>query len=184
MNKLITLALAAMALLFTPLTRADDVSEALKRFQAAEATAPFFANAYGYAIFPKVGKGGMGIGGAYGKGKVYRGGELTGTTKLAQVSFGLQLGGQAYSQIIFFQNADAYEEFTSGNFEFGAQASAVALTAGASAEAGSKGTSAGAGESQAENSYSGGMAVFTMAIGGLMYEAAINGQSFSFKPIN
>ncbi|MBW3164708.1 YSC84-related protein [Ferrimonas balearica] len=182
--KSITLWAAALTLLTATAVQADSVGDTISKFKEAEATQPFFANAYGYAVFPTIGKGGVGIGGAYGEGQVFKGGVHTGNSKMAQVTFGLQLGGQAYSQIIFFQNADAYEEFTSGDFEFGAQASAVALTAGASAGANTKGTTAGAGTAQAENKYSGGMAIFTMAKGGLMYEASLGGQAFSFDPVN
>ncbi|MBY6186553.1 hypothetical protein KUV89_07985 [Marinobacter hydrocarbonoclasticus] len=175
---------AALTLLTATFAQADSTADTIAMFKEAPATQEFFANAYGYAVFPTIGKGGIGIGGAYGEGKVFKGGAHTGNSKMAQVTFGLQLGGQAYSQIIFFQNADAYEEFTSGDFEFGAQASAVALTAGASAGANTKGTTAGAGTAQAENKYSGGMAIFTMAKGGLMYEASLGGQAFSFDPVN
>ncbi|MBY5921619.1 YSC84-related protein [Ferrimonas balearica] len=181
--KSIAICVAALALMLVSPAQADSVNQAIAKFKEAGATQEFFANAYGYAVFPTIGKGGIGIGGAYGEGQVFKGGQHTGNSTMAQVTFGLQLGGQAYSQIIFFQNADAYNDFTSGNFEFGAQASAVALTAGASAEAGSQGTSAGAGTAQAKNKYSGGMAVFTMAKGGLMYEASIGGQAFTFDPV-
>jgi len=126
----------------------------------------FFDKAYGYAVFPSVGKGGIGIGGAYGKGKVYRKGKLIGYTSLTQLTIGFQLGGQAYSEIIFFKDSRALNDFTGGNFEFGAQVSAVAVTAGASANA----------------DYSGGVAVFTRAKGGLMYEATVGGQKFGFTP--
>lgn len=126
----------------------------------------FFDKAHGYAVFPGVGKGGIGIGGAYGSGEVYERGRLIGRAKLTQVSIGFQLGGQKYAEIIFFQNKSALDHFTSGNFEFNAQASAVAVTAGASADA----------------DYDNDVAVFTMTIGGLMYEAAIGGQKFSFTP--
>jgi lipid-binding SYLF domain-containing protein len=104
---------------------------------------------------------------------------------MTQVTIGLQLGGQAYSQIIFFEDKRAFDEFTGGNFEFGAQATAVAITAGASAQAGSTGTSAGASGTQQHAKtaaqYSKGVAVFTVAKGGLMYEASIGGQKFSYK---
>jgi lipid-binding SYLF domain-containing protein len=104
---------------------------------------------------------------------------------MTQLSVGLQLGGQAYSQMIFFQNKSALDEFTSGNFEFGAQASAVAITAGASAQAGTTGTNAGASGNESHagtaGGYQKGMAVFTVAKGGLMYEASIGGQKFSYK---
>ncbi len=128
-----------------------------------------FDGAAGYAVFWSVGKGGIGIGGAHGSGCVYaKGGKVLGETKLTQVTVGLQLGGQEFAQVIFFKTAEALEDFTGGNFEFNAQVSAVAVTAGASADAG----------------YSQGVMVFTMAKGGLMYEASVGGQKFSFKPID
>jgi lipid-binding SYLF domain-containing protein len=92
-------------------------------------------SSYGYAVFPTIGKGGAVIGAAHGSGRVYVKGEYVGDTSMTQLSVGPQLGGQAYSQIIFFENKRAFEEFTSGNFEFGAQASAVAITAAAEAQA-------------------------------------------------
>ncbi|QDF65823.1 lipid-binding SYLF domain-containing protein [Shewanella sp. SNU WT4] len=155
--------------------------DALSHFKQAPQTAPFFNNAYGYALFPTVAKGGFGIGAAYGEGKVFVAGKATGNTSLSQVSIGFQLGGQAYSEIIFFQHQKAYETFTSGEFEFGAQASAVALNVGVNAQAGSTGTSAKAGNAVAAQ-YINGMTVFTLAKGGLMYEAALAGQAFSFSP--
>ncbi|MDF0535037.1 lipid-binding SYLF domain-containing protein [Shewanella yunxiaonensis] len=162
----------------------DSYSDALTTFQKATETHKFFNTAYGYAIFPTVGKGGIGIGAAYGKGRVYRGGVYTGDSSLTQVSIGFQLGGQAYSEIIFFKDAKAYNDFTSGSFEFGAQASAVAINVGANAQAGTIGNSAGAGQhggsQTATASYINGMAVFTSAKGGLMFEAALAGQSFTF----
>lgn len=127
----------------------------------------FFDNAYAYAVFPTVGKGGMGIGGAYGEGLVYRGGKVIARTTLTQVTVGLQLGGQAYHEIIFFGDRSAFERFKTGRLKLSAQLSAVALTTGASADA----------------SYEQGVAVFTMAKGGLMYEASVGGQSFSYAPI-
>lgn len=163
----------------------EDYAQAISTFQSAPEAKAFFNKAYGYAIFPSVGKGGIGIGGAHGKGRVYKGGSYTGDTKLSQLSIGLQFGGQVYSEVIFFQNAKAYNDFTSGNFEFSAQASAVAINAGANAQAGTTGNSAGAGQSSersaANAKYVDGMAVFTAAKGGLMYEAALAGQKFSFK---
>ena len=124
----------------------------------------FFDNAHGFAVFPSVGKGGMGIGGAVGKGKVYAQGEYMGEVKLRQLTIGFQLGGQKYREIIFFKDEPALKRFISGKFKFGAQASAVAATAGASADA----------------AYSDQVAVFTLAIKGLMYEATIGGQKFKF----
>ena len=160
---------------------------ALSVFRSAPDTQRFFANSYGYALFPTIGKGGIGIGGAYGKGKVYRAGAATGTTSLANLSIGFQLGGQAFSEIIFFKDQAAYEKFTRGSFQFSAQATAVVITAGAQAQAGSTGSSAGAGvgtsTSQAAGNYAYGMAVFVHPKGGLMYEASIAGQKFGFKPL-
>jgi lipid-binding SYLF domain-containing protein len=109
---------------------------------------------------------------------------------MTQLTVGLQLGGQAYSQIIFFENASALENFTSGNFEFGAQATAVAITAGVSAEASTGGgVAAGAsgGKNDASTKSAGfrkGMAIFTVAKGGLMYEATLGGQKYSYKPLD
>ena len=165
---------------------ADKYSDAIETFKRSDVVKPFFKNAYGYAVFPTIGKGGIGIGGAYGKGQVYRGGEVTGIAKMFKGTIGFQLGGQAFSEIIFFQDKRAYEEFTSGEFEFDATASAVAITGGAQAEAGTQGASASAGAggpgAQAETTYHKGMIVFVHTKGGLMYEAAIGGQKFSFKP--
>ncbi|MGM0541160.1 MAG: YSC84-related protein [Pseudomonadota bacterium] len=146
----------------------------------------FFEHAYGYAIFPTIGKVGFVIGGAYGQGRVYEKGRYTGRTQMTQASIGFQFGGQAYSQIIFFQDQRAYDEFTSGNFEFGANASVVVITAGVAAEASTKGTSATANAGnryvKAEGQYYKGMAVFNIAKGGLMYEAVLSGQKFNFSP--
>jgi lipid-binding SYLF domain-containing protein len=167
--------------------RADEYSDTVKIFQDAGESGKFFAKSYGYALFPTIGKGGIGIGGAYGKGRVYAQGNYVGNASMTQVTIGFQLGGQAYSQIIFFEDKRAFEEFTSGNFEFGAEASAVAITAGASARASTTGSSAGAsgGKHDATTASSGfrkGMAVFTVAKGGLMYEASIGGQKFNYTP--
>jgi lipid-binding SYLF domain-containing protein len=164
---------------------ADEYSDTIKVFRDAGQSATFFGKSYGYAVFPTIGKGGIGIGAAHGSGRVYEKGTYIGDTTMNQVSVGLQFGGQAYSQIIFFEDKRAFDEFTGGNFEFGAQATAVALTAGASAQAGTGGTSAGASGTQSHantsGSYQKGMAVFTLAKGGLMYEASIGGQKFSYR---
>jgi len=160
-------------------------SSAIKTFQDAGESGAFFGNSYGYALFPSVGKAGLGIGGAYGNGRVYAGGKVAGDTKMTQLSIGWQAGAQGYSQIIFFEDKRSYDEFTGGNFEFSADASAVAITAGVSGSAGSTGTSAGAsaGKSDATTTgaYRKGMAIFTVAKGGLMYEAVLAGQKFSYK---
>ncbi len=146
----------------------------------------FFDHAYGFAVFPTIGKVGFIFGGAYGEGRVYEQGRYKGQVSMAQASIGWQLGGQAFSQVIFFQDQRSYDEFTSGNFEFGAAASAVIINAGIAAEASTKGTSASANAGnnhlKTEGQYYKGMAVFTLAKGGLMYEAVLSGQKFTFTP--
>jgi lipid-binding SYLF domain-containing protein len=126
------------------------------------------------------------VGAAHGKGRVYKGGKYLGDSAMTQLSIGLQAGGQAYSQIVFFEDERAFNEFTGGNFEFGADVSAVAITAGASASAGTTGAgvSASGGKKDAKTAgkYHKGLAVFTIIKGGAMYEAAVAGQKFSFKP--
>jgi lipid-binding SYLF domain-containing protein len=166
---------------------ADNYTKTIELFKNSPAVKPYFENAYGYAVFPTIGKGGIGIGGAYGAGKVYEKGEIRGTVKLFKATIGFQLGGQAFSELIFFEDKRAYSDFTSGSFEFDAQASAVAITAGAQAKAGTEGTtaSASAGPStgkQAVSNYSKGIAVFVHIKGGAMFEATIGGQNFSFQP--
>lgn len=126
-----------------------------------------FDKAYGYAIFPNVGKGGFGIGGAAGNGVVYEQNKLVGMAKLSQVSIGFQAGGQAYREVIFFESKSDLDRFKNSRFEFSAQASAVAVTAGASANV----------------KYTDGVMVFTMQKGGLMYEASVGGQKFKFNKL-
>jgi lipid-binding SYLF domain-containing protein len=169
---------------------ADDDSESyektIKAFKEAGESGSFFDSAYGYAVFPNIGKGGAGIGGAIGKGRVYKKGEWVGDSSMIQLSIGFQLGGQVYSMIIFFEDERAFNEFTKGEFEFSAQATAVAITAGASAQASTQGTSGGIsggrGTAETAGKYTKGMAVFTVARGGLMYEAALAGMKFNYKP--
>lgn len=160
-------------------------SETLAEFKKSPIASKFLGSAYGYAIFPTIGKGGLGIGGAHGKGRVYRGGALAGEAKMSQLTIGLQAGGQAYSQIILFENKASYNQFTQGEFEFGAQATAVAIKASANAQAGTTGNAAGAtskGEAGSQKAeYVNGMVVFTFAKGGLMYEVTLGGQKYSFK---
>ena len=115
------------------LAQADEYEESIEVFRKAGESGAYFDTSYGFAIFPTIGKGGIGIDGAHGSGQVYRQGEAIGSSKMTQLTVGLQLGGQAYTQIIFFENESALNNFTSGNFEFGAQATAVAITAGVSA---------------------------------------------------
>ncbi len=120
----------------------------------------------GHAVFPTIGKGAIGIGGAYGKGVLFEGSSAIGYCDLSQATIGFQLGGQSYSEIIVFNTKDALFRFKGGSFEFGAQATAVALHSGAGANA----------------KFRDGVAVFTMNEAGLMYEASIGGQKFSYQP--
>ena len=186
----VVLTLSVCALL-TFEARADataaECAEAATLFKNAGQSAAFFSKSYGYAIFPTIGKAGLGIGGAHGSGCVYAKGKQVGETTLNQVSFGWQAGAQGYSLIMFFQDERAFKEFTSGNFEFGAKASAVAITAGASAGAGTGGTGAGASagkkDAKTAGGYQKGVAPFSIIKGGLMYEAALGGAKFSYKPL-
>ncbi|MFT5229062.1 MAG: lipid-binding SYLF domain-containing protein [Ulvibacter sp.] len=123
---------------------------------------------YGYAVFPKVTKAGIWLGGAASTGVVFEKQQVVGTTKLKQLSFGAQLGGQQYSEIIFFENKVAFDRFMNNKLKLGAQASAVALKSGTSIDV----------------SYSKGVAIFTQPIKGLMYEASVGGQHFSTSAIN
>jgi lipid-binding SYLF domain-containing protein len=161
----------------------EECKATLARFRELGNVPELLAESYGYAVLPTIGKGGIGIGAAGGTGCVFAGGRHTGKVSMGQVTIGWQLGGQAYSQLILFKNADTYNEFTRGQFEFGADASAVALTYGAQAGASTKGASASAGETKGIGMWKRGMAVFTLAKGGLMYEASIGGQKFNFKPL-
>jgi lipid-binding SYLF domain-containing protein len=126
----------------------------------------FFDTAAGYAVFPSVGKGAIGVGGAYGRGELYEGGKLAGYCTVTQASIGFALGGQKYTELIFFETKAAVDRFKSGNFSFAAQASAVALKSGVSTNA----------------KYADGVAVFTMGEAGLMYEASVGGQKFNYEP--
>ena len=139
----------------------------------------FFYNAWGYAVFPTVGEGALIVGGAHGTGLVYKSvrvslltgdpiwkGKVVGRSKLSQGTVGLQAGGQAYSEIIFFKDKAAFDSLKDGKLKLAAKASAIAVTAGASADA----------------AYEGGVAVFTMGKGGLMLQAAVGGQEITFEP--
>lgn len=148
---------------------AEDVQASLAKARAADPTlGEFLDEAHGYAVFPTVGKGAAGVGGAYGRGQVFEQGNLIGYCDLSQATIGLQLGGQAYTQIIAFEHEAALNRFKTGQLAFAAQATAVALKSGAGANA----------------RFADGVAVFTMDEAGLMYEASIGGQSFSFQPID
>jgi hypothetical protein len=145
-----------------------DVRDAIKHVKLTDpGLQAFFDNSVGYAVFPGITKGAIGVGAAHGDGEVIERGTTVGTCSMTQVNIGLQLGGQQYSEIIFFETKDALEQFKAGHFTFDAQASAVAVASGASANA----------------KYRSAVAVFTQAKGGLMYEASIGGQKFGYKPI-
>ena len=165
---------------------ADSYSDTLSLFEHAGQSAAFFHDSYGYAVFPTIGEGGITVGAAYGKGRVYAHGAYVGDTSMTQLSVGAQLGGRAYSQIIFFQDKRAFEEFTKGNFEFGADVAAVAITAAAEGGVGTTGASAGASggmkDAKTAGRYYKGVAVFTIVKGGAMYQVALDGQKFSYTP--
>ena len=148
----------------------NDVEEArltIKEFKEKDSgMEKFFSSSVGYAVFPGIGKGGLGIGGAAGKGTLFKGGQAVADTKMSQITIGFQAGGQKYAEIVFFEDDETYKDFVSGNFEFAAQVSAVALASGVSADA----------------AYKDGLLVMTMSIGGLMYEASLGGQKFKVTP--
>ena len=165
-----------------------DYSKTIKVFKDSPVVKKFFKNSYGYAVFPLIGKAGFVVGGSYGEGQVYRHNKVTGKSSVIKGSIGFQAGAEAISEIVFFEDKRAYDEFTSGNFEFDGTAQAVAITAGAQAEAGTEGVSAGVSAgpktgAQMNTSYHKGMATFVHAQGGLMYEFSVGGQKFTFKPL-
>jgi len=167
---------------------ADEYADTKKMFEDA-GVANLFDSAYGYALFPTIGKAGAFlVGGAYGEGRVFEQGKYIGNTKMMQATVGFQLGGAGFSQVIFFQDKRALTEFTNGNFEFGAEAQATAITAAAGASANTAGSSATASggknnASTAGGGYNKGMATYTITKGGLMYEVSIGGQKFSFTKL-
>ena len=163
---------------------ADEYSDTRKMFDDA-GISKMFKTAYGYALFPTIGKAGFVVGGAYGDGRVYQGGKHVGDTSMTQASIGFQIGATGYSQVIFFEDERALREFTSGNFEFGAEAQVTALTAAAGATASTTGSRAAAsgGKNNADvasGGYDKGMATYTITKGGAMAEASVAGQKFSY----
>ena len=144
----------------------QECSVALAKAKVNDPTlTPVFNQAAGYAIFPSIGKGAIGVGGAYGKGVLYERGFAVGFCDISQGSIGFQLGGQAYTEIICFETRQAVEIFKQGHFRFDAQATAVALKSGAGANA----------------KYTSNVVVFTMDEAGLMYEASVGGQQFTYQ---
>ena len=184
-TRISTLMLVAALMLGAMPASADEFDDTIAVFKKAGESSTFFSNSYAYLVFPKVGKGGLGVGAAHGSGRAYEQGKYVGDVKLNQVSIGLQAGGQAFSQMVFFEDKHAFDDFTRGEFEFDATVQAVAITASATASAGSTGTTSGAagGKNDATTAgkYRKGLAVFTVAKGGLMYQAAVAGQKFKYK---
>jgi len=171
--RLSALASAVIALTASAVLAADDntlIADARATIQTFKKTDPkldtFFASAAGYAVFPTIAKGAVVVGGAGGDGVLFVGGQPLGKSSMGQASVGFQLGGQSYSEIIFFETPSSLNDFKKGNFALAAQASAVALSAGAAAHA----------------KYESGVAIFTATKGGLMYEASVGGQKFGYKP--
>jgi len=165
---------------------AGPYSDTIGLFKNAGASAAFFKDCYGYAVFPSVGQGALVVGGAHGKGRVYVHDKPVGDTSMTQLSVGFQAGGRAYSMIIFFEDQRAFKEFTNGNYEFGADANAVAITTAASSQVGTTGANSGASggknDATTRGQYYKGVAVFTIVKGGAMVQAAIAGQKFTYSP--
>jgi hypothetical protein len=166
----------------------EDYSGTIDVFRQSLQVQAYFESSYGYAVFPSVGKASIGVGGTYGRGQVYRGGEVTAIAKVVKMSVGFQAGVHVFSQIIFFEDERTYNEFTSGQYELSAQVSATAITAGGQAQAGSTGATAGMSAGprtgmQAGTNYYKGMVVFVHAKGGLSFEAAVAGQKFIVEPL-
>ncbi len=188
MNRLMGWAVAAMLLLGTATADAGRYADTIELFKNAGASAQFFKDSYAYAVFPSIGQGALVVGGAHGKGHVYVQDKYVGNTTMTQVSVGFQAGGRAYSMIIFLQDKRAFEEFTGGNYEFGADVNATAITAAASGQVGTTGASSGASGGQKDatttgSSYYKGMAVFTIVKGGAMVQAAVAGQKFTYQAV-
>ncbi|HTC53655.1 MAG TPA: YSC84-related protein [Steroidobacteraceae bacterium] len=186
MNKLVRVAvMAAMIGGSIGLANAGHDSDTAALFQKSNQSSEYFTNSYGYAVFPTVLKGGAGIGAAHGTGNLYAQGRRLGHVTMNQLSVGAQLGGEGYSEIIFFRDKRALDDFTSGNFEFSADAGAIAITAAADVSVGTTGldTSASASKKHADTAseFNHGVAVFTIAKGGLMYNVTVAGQKFSYS---
>ena len=171
-NNLIVLSILLLAASIFPVASKAQEAKLVEDSKAAKESfintdqmmASLFSSSYGYVIFPNIGKGGIGVGGAAGNGIVYQGGNIIGSAKMKQLTVGFQLGAQKYREVIFFENQAALDRFKGNEFEFAAQASAVAVTKGASTNV----------------KYRDGVMVFTQEKGGLMYEASVGGQKFKF----
>ena len=178
-------AMAAALIMAAGVAQAGKYEDTVAVFKEAPESASFFKHAYGYVVFPTVGEAGFIVGAALGHGRVYARGKLVGDSTMTEVSAGFQAGAKAFSQIIFFKDKRALEAFESGNFQFEAGASAVAITAGVSASAATDGAQSSASltdhDATNDGAWSNGMAVFSVAKGGLMYAATLAGQHFSYK---
>jgi lipid-binding SYLF domain-containing protein len=187
-NKILTTLLLMALMLGGSVASADEYADTISVFKNAGESGAFFNSSYAYAVFPSVGKGGLVVGAAHGDGKVYEKGKYIGDTSMTQVSVGIQAGGEAFRQIIFFENKAALDQFTTGNFEFGADVNAVAIKSGASGSVGTSGATAtassgGGKDAGTAGKYYKGMAVFTVVKGGAMVQATVGGQKFKYKPI-
>jgi len=189
MKKISLLIIATLILgISTFAAAAEDYSSTINVFRDSPVPAEYFKTAYGYAVFPTIGKAGFVVGGSYGVGQVYRSGKVTGKSSVVEGSIGFQAGGEAFSEIIFFKDQSAYNEFISGNFEFDVTAQAIAITVGAEVQGGTTGVSAGASagpksDVQANPKYYKGTITFVHPMGGLMYELSLGGQKFSYEAI-
>ena len=178
--------MAATLLLAASVACAGDYDDTINLFRHAGQSAHYFHHCYGYAVFPTIGKGAFVVGGAHGNGHVYEHGTYVGDTSLTQVSVGFQAGGEGYSQIVFFEDKRALDEFIQGNFEFDAGVQVVAITASAGGSAGTEGAngdvSGGKKDAATAGKYYKGMVVFTIVKGGALYQASVAGQKYSYKP--
>jgi lipid-binding SYLF domain-containing protein len=186
MKTIPTFMAGAAMLLAGAVAMASEYGDTLELFRHAGESASFFNNCYGYAVLPSIGKGGLIVGAAHGNGRVYEHGKYVGDVSMTQLSVGFQAGGQAYSQIVFFEDRRSFKDFTRGDVELGADASAVAITAAASGTAGTAGADAtasgGKRDAVTAGGYHKGLAVFTIVKGGAMAEASVAGEKFSYRP--
>jgi lipid-binding SYLF domain-containing protein len=186
MKRVLAFGISIAIALFGVTASADPYSDTIKLFKNAGESSGFFAKSYAYAVFPTIGKAGFVVGGAHGKGQVYEHDKYVGDAAVTELSVGFQAGGEAYSQMIFFEDKRAFDEFTSGNFEFGAGVTAVAITAAASGDVGTTGANAGASggkkDATTAGNYYKGVAVFVIVKGGALVEASVAGQKYSYKP--
>jgi hypothetical protein len=172
MKNILTLLVVALLSLSAGAARAEaptpaEIKQTATSLKSKAELKKFFASSYGYAVFPRVGRGAVGIGGAFGEGGVFKGGKMVGKSTLSQVTIGLGLGGEQYTEIVFFKDKKSYDRFVEGNVEFDAHATAVAADKGVGGALG----------------YNNGVAIFTFTKGGLMADASVGGQKFTFEKL-